>query len=73
MKKNDIQKLAKKTPVDLRKDLKTAREELRALEFDLAAGKVKNISRATADRRKIARILTFLGQKAKETADARDK
>lgn len=71
MKKSDIQKLHKKTVADLKKDLAAAREELQSLRFDLAAGKVKNISRATAIRRKIARILTFI--KEKESVKQKDE
>ena len=60
MKKSEIQKLVKKTPADLQKDLVSAREELRALKFELAAGKVKNIIKVKEAKKKIARILTFL-------------
>ena len=60
MKKNEIKKLGDKTIADLRKSLTEAREELRTLKFDLAAGKVKNIQRAKEAKKKIARILTFI-------------
>ena len=60
MKKSEIQKLVKKTPADLQKDLVTSREELRALKFELAAGKVKNITKVKDVKRTIARILTLL-------------
>jgi len=60
MKKTEIQKLGSKTQVDLHKDLGSSREELRALRFELAAGKVKNIVKAKEVRRKIARILTLM-------------
>ena len=60
MKKSEIQKLVKKTPADLQKDLVSAREELRALKFELAAGKVKNITKVRDVKRTIARILTLL-------------
>lgn len=67
MKKGDVQKLAKKTPVDLKKDLAAARSELRSMKFDLASGKVKNIGPINDVKRRIARILTFLNQKQKES------
>ncbi len=60
MKKNDIKKLGDKTIPDLKKTLVEAREELRTLRFDLAAGKVKNIQKAKEVRKKIARVLTFI-------------
>jgi len=66
MKKGDVQKLAKKTVVDLRKDLDSAKEELRTLRFDLATGKTKNIIRVKEIRKKIARIMTFMKQKEQE-------
>jgi ribosomal protein L29 len=65
MKKNEIKKLSDKTIADLRKALTEAREELRALRFDLAAGKVKNIQKAKEVRKKIARVLTFIQLKEK--------
>ena len=60
MKKHEIQKLVKKTGADLRKDLASSRDELRGLQFELAAGKVKNIAKAKETKKKIARILTFM-------------
>ena len=66
MKKNEIKKLGGKTIVDLRKSLTEAREELRTLRFDLAAGKVKNIQKAKEVRKRIARILTFIRLKEEE-------
>lgn len=60
MKKSEIQKLTKKTPADLQKDLTSSREELRALRFELAAGKVKNITKIKDVKRTIARILTLV-------------
>jgi len=51
---------------DLKKDLASSQDELRALKFDLASGKVKNISKVNDVKRRIARILTFMNQKIKE-------
>ncbi|MDP3953357.1 MAG: 50S ribosomal protein L29 [bacterium] len=66
MKKSDIQKLTKKTVVDLQKDLQGTREELQTLRFDLATGKVKNIAKIHQARKKTARLLTFINQKTQE-------
>lgn len=63
MKKNDIKKLNKKTEADLQKILGESKEELRSLKFDLASGEVKNIQKVRDTRKKIARVLTFLGEK----------
>ncbi len=60
MKKTEIQKLGKKTMADLHKDLASSREELRALKFELAAGKVKNIVKMKDVKKTIARILTLM-------------
>ncbi|MBI2013780.1 MAG: 50S ribosomal protein L29 [Candidatus Colwellbacteria bacterium] len=60
MKTKDIQKLKDKNIAELQKTLKEAREELRALKFDLVAGKVKNIKLIQETKKKIARILTFI-------------
>ena len=43
--------------------LKDARERLRVLQFDLAAGKVKNVGELRGVRKNIARLLTILWQK----------
>ena len=73
MKKVDTKKLDKKTVVDLRKDLETSRDELRALKFDLASGKVKNITKVKETKKHIARILTFINRKLKEKENDTDK
>lgn len=66
MKKSEVKKFDKKTVTDLRKDLDAARDELRALKFDLASGKVKNITKVNDVKKNIARILTFMNAKLKE-------
>jgi len=60
MKKRDIQTLKTTPPAELVKLLGERRERLRTLRFDLAAGKVKNVSELRAIRKEIARILTIL-------------
>jgi len=66
MKKADIKKLNKKTVADLTKDLHSSRDELRALKFDLASGKVKNISKVNEVKKRIARILTSINAQKKD-------
>ena len=60
MKKTEIQKLVKKTVVDLQKDLAVSREELRSLKFELSTGKTKNIAKIKDAKKKIARMLTLM-------------
>jgi len=52
-----------KSEGELKKWLFSDREKLRALRFDLAAGKVKNIKEIRNKRKDIAKILTILNQK----------
>ena len=65
MKRDDIQKLKSKPRAELEKDLTESRERLGALVFDLASGKVKTTSEIRDLKKKIARILSFLGGKDK--------
>ena len=55
-----IKELRKKSKLELKKLLQDIKERLRALRFDLAAGKVKNIREIRMIKRDIARILTIL-------------
>lgn len=63
MKKKNLQELKNKIASELQKDLAGNREKLRALKFDLAAGKVKNIKEIQAVKKTIAQILTILKTK----------
>jgi len=63
MKKKEIEDLKNKPAVELQKLAAEARERLRVLKFDLAAGKVKNIKDLRIVRKNIARLLTFMAQK----------
>ncbi len=65
MKYKDIQELKKKSAADLAHLVKESRTRLRALRFDLAAGKVKNVAELREVKKTIARALTFLKQQAK--------
>jgi ribosomal protein L29 len=60
MKKRDIQALKTHSTAELAKLLREHRDRLQTLEFDLAAGKVKNVGELRAVRKEIARLLTFL-------------
>ena len=71
MKRKEIQELKTKPVAELIKMVKDGRENLRAMKFDLAAGKVKNIDNLRGLRKDIARALPFIRQseqKPKETS-----
>jgi len=59
MKKKDIQDLKTRSVVELANLEHESKEKLRALRFDLAAGKVKNVAELREIKKKIARIKTF--------------
>lgn len=52
--------LKTKSPTELQTTLQENREHLRAMRFDLAAGKMKNVREIRVVKRDIARILTLL-------------
>jgi ribosomal protein L29 len=62
MKKKEIQELKNKPQVELERVITEGNDRLRALRFDLAAGKVKNVAELHETRKKIARAKTFLHQ-----------
>lgn len=64
MRFQDKQELKAKPEGELRKVLNEEREKLRTLKFDLASGKVKNVSEIWKTKKNIARVLTFLRMKA---------
>jgi ribosomal protein L29 len=63
MKKSNFQELKKHDINDLRKKLNVSRSGLRSLRFDLAAGKIKNVSLIHKTKKDIARILTAINAK----------
>ncbi len=71
MKKKDIQELKNRPDAELARLVQDGSEELRALRFDLAAGKVKDISKIHELRKKIARAHTFMKQNASQAASAK--
>ncbi len=60
MKRKEFQEFKNKPAVELQKNLIDYREKLRKLKFDLAQGKVKNISEIKKTKKIIARILTII-------------
>lgn len=63
MKKKDIQELKNKSEGELMRVIHDGSEELRMMKFDLAAGKVKDISKIRELRKKIARANTFSNER----------
>ncbi len=63
MKKTQFQEYKNKPATELKKDLAAQREKLLSLNFDLAAGKVKNIQSIKETRKLIARLLTLIKAK----------
>ena len=63
MKTRELQTLKNKVSAELEKDLVSFRERLGQLQFDLAAGKVKNIKEIKAVKKAIATILTVLKER----------
>ena len=60
-----IGELRQKSKGELQKLLRENREKLRALNFDLASGKVKNVREIRKIKKNIARILTLIKEKEK--------
>lgn len=60
MKKNQIQELKNKPKEEQKKMLEENKNKLRDLKFNLAAGKVKNVSEIHKIKKIIARLETFL-------------
>jgi large subunit ribosomal protein L29 len=63
MKRKDIQELKLRSEAELLRLVHDAGERLRALRFDLAAGKVKDISEIREVKKSIARMKTFIKEK----------
>ncbi len=60
MKKREIQELKTRPAADLARMIKESNEKLRQLRFDLAAGKVKNVSEIHKIKKGVARMKTFI-------------
>jgi len=60
MKRNDLNNLKSKSSTELHALVKENREQLRALQFDLALGKVKNLALRRKLKKETAVLLTLL-------------
>lgn len=65
MAKETIKKLRDKSAIDLSSELKKEIQKLQELKFDLARGKVKNSASVRVSRKRIATLMTLLGEKSK--------
>ena len=65
MKRREIEELKNKPEAELSRIITDNKEVLRVLSFELAAGKIKNISAMYKARKLIARAATFLKEKTK--------
>lgn len=63
MKKQDLQQLKSKSHAEMQKELLETQIKLRDLKFDLAAGKVKNISEIKKIKKVVARLSTMITAK----------
>ena len=64
MKRKEIENLKTKSSAELQKQLKENEELLSSSKFDLASGKIKNILFIKEKKKTIARIKTFIKEKA---------
>src|SRR5262245_11278426 len=67
------EELRMKTEDQLKADLANLKKEAFNLRFQAANGQLENTARVRAVRRDVARIMTFLGQKAGAKAEAAPK
>jgi len=58
-----VSELRQKTKADLLRQLRSDKEKLQALRFDMVAGKVKNVRAIRTTRKEIATIMTVLTEK----------
>lgn len=63
MKKKEIQELKHRPVEELAHLIADANEKLRGLTFDLAAGKVKDITEIKELKKKVARAKTFIHER----------
>jgi len=60
MKRNEFKEFKNKSIDELKKSLRENQSRLQSLRFDLASGKVKNVSEIYKTKKDIARILTVI-------------
>ena len=63
----DIKELKVKNDEELRKDLSALQEQSREMRFKLNSGELKNHSELSKVKKTIARILTVLTQRSKQS------
>ncbi len=63
MKKQDFQQLKSKSHAEMQKELRDSQIKLRDLKFELAAGKVKNVSDIKKLKKVVARLSTLITEK----------
>lgn len=63
MKKKEIKETRSKSTADLYKLLQDERKKLQKLNFDLALGKVANVRDIRLSKKKVAQLLTMIGEK----------
>ena len=75
LQKEKIKEFSRQGAKELQNLLKSKKERLRQLRFDLAAGKVKNVREVRGTKKDIARIETVLKLKSEDPsrAEPRDK
>jgi ribosomal protein L29 len=62
MKKQDFQQLKSKSKPEMLKELREDQIKLRDLKFELAAGKVKNVSDIKKLKKVVARLSTLINE-----------
>lgn len=62
MKKQDLQQLKSKSKPEMQKELLGTQIKLRDLKFELAAGKVKNVSEIQKLKKVVARLSTMINE-----------
>lgn len=73
MKRKEIEELKVKPLAELQKLSGDIKERLRVLKFDLAAGKVKNVSEIKNLRKDLARVFTFINSVSNKIPKKRER
>ncbi len=73
MKKNEFIAIKDRSVEELEKQLSELRARSIDLKFDLASGKVKNISEIQKNKKSIAQLLTVLKERSKNAAEITSK
>ena len=73
MKKDEFNAIKNKSLEELEKQLSELRARSIDLKFDLASGKVKNISEIQKNKKSIAQLLTVLKERSKNAAEITSK